>query len=427
MEHLPETLLAWRTAAQWDAAALARKWLAAVATMPTETRRAVLAHVPDEADLVAAWEASAKSSGPLAGIPVLVKDLYDVAGWETTASSTFLPEVRPTPTRDSAMVTALREAGAVIVGKTHLNEFAYGLSGENAHYGDVPCPADPTRLSGGSSSGSAWSVGAGLVPFAIGTDTGGSVRVPASYCGIWGLRLTPDHPLSHDGCFPLSKTFDTGGWFAPTASELTEITTGLLGEADEVDRPLKALRLADPYAYGEAVESAYAQTDWPFAVDSMEAGLAEQWLRDIPELASPFSIIQSHEALSYHEAWFDRFAERYDPRTYQRIERARHWTPEQLQQAQETKVTFRAWFTEHVFAHYDFALLPAIPCVAQPPENQAEPLRSQVLRMTTPASFYGCPVIARPIPGPENLTLGWQVMAKDVPTAQRALALFAEA
>src|SRR5580658_846459 len=174
-------------------------------------RRAVVAALVDESALEAAF-ASAPPGSPLRGVPYFVKDLFDVAGMPTFAGSSFLPEVRPAPDRDSQIVGELRSAGAVLAGKTQLFEFAWGLTGENAHYGDCEHPGFPGRTSGGSSSGSAAAVAADIVPFAIGTDTGGSTRVPAAFCGIFGFRGSPHSPLISDSV-PLAPSFDTAGWF----------------------------------------------------------------------------------------------------------------------------------------------------------------------------------------------------------------------
>ncbi len=190
-------------------------------------RRAVLAVLPREADLSAAF-ASAPLGTPLRGIPFLLKDLFDVVGMPTFAGSSFLPEVRPTPPVDSRIVTNLRAAGAVLAGKTQTFEFAWGLTGENAHYGDCEHPRFPGRTSGGSSSGSAAAVAAGIVPFAIGTDTGGSVRVPAAFCGIYAYRGVPHNELIADAV-PLAPSFDTAGWFTGNAADMRLALSALVG------------------------------------------------------------------------------------------------------------------------------------------------------------------------------------------------------
>jgi amidase/aspartyl-tRNA(Asn)/glutamyl-tRNA(Gln) amidotransferase subunit A len=180
--------------------AAAHEMLRRVAALPDTQRRAAIATLPDETILTARFAAVPRSSPPslLGGVPYFLKDLFDVAGEPTLAGSLFLPEVRPAPARESALVRGLRDAGAVLGGKAHLHEFAYGLTGENVHSGDVEHPRFPGRTSGGSSSGSAALVAAGVVPLAIGTDTGGSIRVPAAFCGLFGFRLTPRDKFIRD-------------------------------------------------------------------------------------------------------------------------------------------------------------------------------------------------------------------------------------
>ena len=140
--------------------------------MAPDQRRAVIATLKDEEPLARAFAAAGRS-GPLGGVPFFLKDMYPAAGEVMFAGSTFLPELFPPPAQDGAFVAALRNAGAVCAGRTHMHEFAYGITGENPHYGDCEHPGFPGRTTGGSSSGSAAAVAAGIVPFAIGSDTGG--------------------------------------------------------------------------------------------------------------------------------------------------------------------------------------------------------------------------------------------------------------
>ena len=147
-------------------------------------REAVFAMLACEAEIAGRLVADTAKS-ELAGVPFVVKDLFDAAGWPTKAGSTFLEEERARPEGDGALVARLRAEGAVLAGKTQLHEFAYGITGENPHYGDVEHPRLPGRTSGGSSSGSAAAVAAGVVPLAFGTDTAGSIRVPAAFCGLF--------------------------------------------------------------------------------------------------------------------------------------------------------------------------------------------------------------------------------------------------
>jgi aspartyl-tRNA(Asn)/glutamyl-tRNA(Gln) amidotransferase subunit A len=149
--------------------------------------------------------------GRLAGIPIAVKDLIDVAGMRTTYGSPRYAD--HVPDRTAPVVGALRAEGAVVIGKTNLNEFAYGVTGYNPHFGAILSPRDPTRTAGGSSGGSAAAVAAGVCRLAVGTDTSGSIRVPAACCGVWGLKLAHG-AADMTGVFPLSPSFDSLGYLA---------------------------------------------------------------------------------------------------------------------------------------------------------------------------------------------------------------------
>jgi aspartyl-tRNA(Asn)/glutamyl-tRNA(Gln) amidotransferase subunit A len=224
----PLSVADWRALAHRDPAAAAREVHRRVAALLSPAQqRACLAAVVDEAPLAAAF-AAAPANAPLAGVPYFLKDLFDLAGYPTRAGSSFLADVRPVPASDAALVQALRAVGAVCAGKTHLHEFAYGITGENPHYGDCEHPHFPGRTTGGSSSGSAAVVAAGIVPFAIGTDTGGSVRTPAAFCGLYGFRMTPGHAWIADA-FPLAPSCDTAGWLTRTPADLLEVNGALLG------------------------------------------------------------------------------------------------------------------------------------------------------------------------------------------------------
>ena len=162
------------------------------------------------------------SEGPLAGLTFAVKDLYDTAGDVTGYGNPDWARTHAPATADAAVVTALLEAGARLVGKTKTVELAYGLTGENVWHGTPTNPAAPDRFPGGSSCGSAAAVAAGLVDIAMGSDTGGSVRIPASYCGIYGIRPSWG-AVSLTGACPLGPAYDTAGWFTADASLLRRV------------------------------------------------------------------------------------------------------------------------------------------------------------------------------------------------------------
>jgi amidase len=176
-------------------------------------------------------ERAGAAEGPLAGLTFAVKDLYDTAGDVTGFGNPDWARTHPPATQDAAVVTALLEAGARLVGKTKTVELAYGMSGENVWYGTPLNPAAPDRFPGGSSCGSAAAVAAGLVDIAMGSDTGGSVRIPASYCGIFGIRPSWG-AVSLTGACPLGPAYDTAGWFAARASLLRRAGEVLLPPGD---------------------------------------------------------------------------------------------------------------------------------------------------------------------------------------------------
>ena len=167
-----------------------------------------------------------------AGVPVAVKDLLDTAGLVTTYGSALFAE--HVPTADAVAVTRLQEAGYVVAGKTNLHEFAYGISSQNPHYGTVPNPRYRGRLAGGSSGGSAAAVAAGDVAYSLGTDSGGSIRIPAAWCGVVGFKPTYDL-VPADGCFPLAPSYDHVGPICATVDGCIELMSALVPELATVE------------------------------------------------------------------------------------------------------------------------------------------------------------------------------------------------
>jgi amidase/aspartyl-tRNA(Asn)/glutamyl-tRNA(Gln) amidotransferase subunit A len=397
-EKNPLTVAEWREASAVDAASAARAWWRRSQLLDAGLARSVLAYLPGIEELEKRFAAAAEAGGELAGVPYLAKDLFDVAGWPTTASSTFLSRERGLPGEDARIVSDLERGGAVVVGKTHLNEFAYGLSGENAHFGDCPHPECASLLSGGSSSGSAWAVGAGLVPFALGTDTGGSIRVPASFCGLFGLRLWPEHPWSRGGAFPLAPSFDTAGLLTRTAIDLGTLLPLLAvvceGGLAKSRRP--GLWLGDPTGkIAESLVEAMKRVAERFDA-KLDPELAAQFAVEVAPSREAFNVLQSSEALEIHEPWIDVFAESYDPSTRAKIVRAREWTSDQRDQAASTREQVSAAFAE-LFQRYDFLLLPAVPCPAVSKSELTADFRESLLGLTTPVSLAGLPTLTIPL------------------------------
>jgi amidase/aspartyl-tRNA(Asn)/glutamyl-tRNA(Gln) amidotransferase subunit A len=370
-------------------------------------RRAVIAALLPLDELAAAF-AAAPPGSPLRGIPYLLKDLFDVAGLPTFAGSTFLPEVRPTPPMDSAIVRDLRAAGAVFAGKTHLHEFAWGLTGENPHYGDCEHPQFPGRTSGGSSSGSAAAVAADVVPFAVGTDTGGSIRAPAAFCGLYGFRGVPHHRWIADA-FPLAPSFDTAGFFARTARDLRGALDALLGPIapPRSDRPLRGCYLAMPGVDADVADACAAAA--ASLAPSADAETASELRHRFAPAAELYGVLGGRESAAIHAPWADRHRDRYDPAVWQRFERARSFSPAQIGEAEAEAAALRlAWL--QFFKTHDFLVLPAVPCAALTKADCTAENRARMLSLTAPVSLAGLPALGLPVPLPSGLSAGLQVV-----------------
>jgi len=415
--------------AAWQAlapAAAAQEFLQRVGQLSPGQRSAMLALVPTEAELIQRFEA-APAGLSLSRVPALVKDLFDVGGEPTRAGSTFLAEVRPqrAPGHDGAFPRDLQRAGAVLAGKTQMVEFAYGLTGENAHYGDCVHPQFPDRTSGGSSSGSAAAVAAGIVPLAAGSDTGGSIRLPAAFCGIYGIRLAPYQEWIEDAV-KLAAPFDTAGWFTGTAEDMRLSLDGLL---PFVKRPTPSgHRYAHP---GEPMSARGCYLEMPHVdreVARACAGAAERLAdvaghilgRTLHQAFSPaadaYQVIGSLAAWDVHHAWFQLHRDRYSPVVRDRLERALHWKPAQIHAARAARDRImRTW--DEYFQEYDYLLMPAAPFPAlKTAELTDKKNRERILNLTAPASLGGLPVLTLPVSlGPKypGLTAGLQLIVKE--------------
>ena len=376
----------------------------------------------------------------LSGVPYLLKDLFDLAGVPTQAGSTFLNQVRGTPSRDSAITERLHELGAACAGKTHLVEFAAGLFGDNSHYGDCAHPHFADRLSGGSSSGSAALVAAGVTPLAVGTDTGGSVRVPAAFCGVYGFRLSPFGDLIRDA-MPLSPSLDTAGWFTGYAADMLTAWEALVActaaacrhavphsqtgvatsasptlslpgiEARGCFVPSTALGIPFDDATAAACDRAAAAFAAP-ADDATTAALRSSWQNGI----EAYTVTALSEAHTVHRDWLAPYHEHYEPGIWQRFSDGGRYSPDRLAQARATIATVREGFRQY-FASYDYLVLPATPFPALRKADCTPEARNQLLTLTVPASLGGLPVLTIPVPLPSGLTTGLQVILPTAPSA----------
>ncbi|MDQ8182507.1 amidase [Pelagicoccus sp. SDUM812005] len=412
MPSKTKTIREWKELVLESPAAAARFYFQQIETIPRDTQRRVFAALPSQDELLHSFEeARSHADKPLAGAPYLLKDLYDFPGYPTTASSSFLPEVRPAPSEEAELSQALRSEGAVFAGKTHLNEFAYGLSGENRSFGDCPHPVFPDRLSGGSSSGSAWAVRSGIAPLATGTDTAGSIRVPAAWCGLYGLRFSPNS-WSRNGCFPLAPDFDTAGWMTANSEDMQTAIRALVPlQAAAREKP-RGLNLFDaipnlsPQFRSRSMDT-IRKLDTETQDDALQA-----YRKASAENPFSYAVLQSIDAYQVQKDWLDAYRDRYDPVVWQRFDRARHWSEAQIEKASGIEQGIKAFFAA-CFEAYDFIVLPATQSPAIRAAEHTDAFRNELLAITAPASLARCPVLTVPITLENGETLGLQILYRD--------------
>ncbi len=367
---------------------------------------------------------AAGPGGPLWGLPVSVKDLFDVRGLPTTCGSPFYAGTRPVPQDDCPYVADWRAQGTVLVGKTNLNEFAYGITGENRWYGDVTQPGHPDRLTGGSSSGAAASVLMGAAAIGLGTDTGGSLRAPAALCGLVSYRATLG---SEDaaGSFPLAHAFDTLGWLQRSLGDLAWVARNLrpgipstaLSRAPRVGvvrgdwlAPAEPEVLAGMERFVEALKAGGA------SVDSVE-GVG--WERAV----DCFVPIQAHEAHGTHARYLTDHAGAYDPAILPRLELGRGISAGRYAELLTERDAFRRGF-DPLFQRFDVLIAPASAMRVLKAGADHAGTRPRMIRLTAPASLGGLPVVTVPWLEGGEPGLGFQCLG--APGSDGSLWSFAE-
>jgi len=356
--------------------------------------------------------AAGRDRGPLHGVPIAVKDLIDIEGVPTTAAS----RVRDgqVAAGDAPVIAHLRRAGAVLIGKTNLDEFAFGTTSENSAFGPVRHPLDPSRSPGGSSGGSAVAVATGMALAALGTDTGGSIRIPAAACGVVGLKPTVGE-ISTDAVVPLSRTLDHLGPFARTVGDaaiLFRALAALAGPAPHVDKSgadlsgsAKDLRLGIPRGYLTDVLDTDVRTRFDEAVAALRAAGAQVADVVIPHASSTPAVyvhIHSPEGATYHARTLDTHAERYMSAVRRRLEVGRYVLAQDYIRAMDGREVLRGE-VDAALAGCDALLLPALPIPAPPIGAESvvvngaeEPVRALMLRLTQLFNLTGHPAISIP-------------------------------
>lgn len=364
--------------------------------------------------------------GPLHGIPLSIKDLIDVAGMPTTAASRVL---RGAPAaRDAEVVARLRAAGAIILGKTNLHEFALGPTNEDSAFGAVQHPLDPTRMSGGSSGGSAAAVATGIGLGSVGTDTGGSIRIPAALCGLVGLKPTyGEVPL--DAIVPLSPTLDHAGPITRSVEDaaiMWSVMSGFPLDA-EAAGDAKGLRLGIPSEYFFDLLDDQVRRSFDAAIEKLTTAGARIRRVSIPHASTTPQVyvpIVFREAWAWHRQFIETCPERYTPAVRARLETARDVDAGEYERA----LAGRQLLTDEVdaaFAEIDALALPAAALIAPLLGTQeltfggeAALVRPALLRLTQLFNITGHPAITLPIPHQDPLPTGVQLAGVRHRTAQ---------
>src|SRR6201993_83070 len=365
---------------------------------------------------------------PLAGVPFAVKNLFDVKGLSTRAGSKINRDLKPAA-RDATLIERLEAAGAVLVGALNMGEYAYDFTGENVHDGPSRNPHDPTRMSGGSSGGSGSAVGGALVPIALGSDTNGSIRVPSSFCGVFGLKPTYGR-LSRARSFPFVYSLDHLGPFARNVRDLSLAYDAMQGpDADDAACTTRAIEPVSPPLAQDISGSRTALAGGHFqknlfpeaveAVARVAKALSVTATIEIPEASRARAaayVITTVEGASLHLARLRKRPNDYDPAVRDLLIAVAMVPAPLVDRAQKFRRWYRARLLE-LFKSVDVLIAPATPCVA-PKLGQVNfvldgvemPVRANIGIHTQPISFIGLPVVAVPVPL-QPMPIGVQIIA----------------
>ena len=322
------------------------------------------------------------------GIRLAVKDLLDTAGLVTTYGSAIFVDHVPTTTAES--VRRLEAAGYANVGKTNLHEFAYGITSENPHFGTVPNPIAPGRIAGGSSGGSAAALAAGLADAALGTDSGGSIRIPAACCGIVGFKPTFDL-VPTDGCFPLAPSFDHVGPMARSVEEceaMLRVLAPCFASVPEPGTPRVAVawtESADPLVRSRVEEAATALGATPV---------------DFPPNTDTYALF-THDVAEVHRELYAENAELYGEDVAVKVERCLTVTEAEANRARGARERYRET-AESVLSGFDLLLTPTLSSVAPPVGIGDAALREEMIRFTYSFNALGWPALALPCGAAED-------------------------
>ncbi|HSY35038.1 MAG TPA: amidase [Acidobacteriaceae bacterium] len=334
---------------------------------------------------------------PLWGVPVALKDCFDLAGFATSCGSAFYRDHHGIAASDSWVAEKLRGAGAVITGKTHLHQLAYGITGENRDFGDCLQPHNAAVLTGGSSSGSAASVQEGSALAAIGTDTGGSIRAPAALCGVGGYRssITMNAERLWRGGYHLAGSFDTLGWLYRDLGDGPLLGHALFELPIATVPAIRGLRIGtpDPRLLEDCDADVLATLRaWQVRIQELDASVGGFDAPFWSEAMAIYAPIQASEAAALHKGFFAHF----EPAIAERLAVGASIAPAELVQLRRRLSEFRA-STEALFERFDFLLYPCAPVSSIAAGVDHAATRPRILRYTTPISVAGLPVVVLPM------------------------------
>lgn len=353
--------------------------------------------------------------GALAGMSFAIKDVFDVAGSRTGFGQPDWLATHPPATETSPLVQRLLDSGADLAGRTICDEMCYSLTGENVHYGIPANPVDRSRIPGGSSSGSASATAGGLVDFALGTDCGGSVRIPASYCGLYGIRPTHGR-VPVEGLVPFAPGFDCVGWFARAPEVLARVGRVLISDDAPAEQFSRVLIARDAF---EAVDGRVAEALSP-AVEAVGREIGE--VREVtlaPEgleaWFETFRVLQAGEIWATHGEWIERTGPRFGPGVSERMAWARQVTEAQMTAARTHRRAVVARLRE-IIGPGDVVVLPsaprAAPYIGERDLKIETNYRYRAMWLLCAAGLGGLPQVSLPIAEIDGLPLGLSVMAR---------------
>ncbi len=352
--------------------------------------------------------------GPLAGLTFAAKDLFDVAGFVTGAGNPDWLRTHEPATKTAPAVQAVVDAGATLVGKTHMDELAFSINGENAHYGTPVNSRVPGRIPGGSSSGSVSVVAGEVVDFALGSDTGGSVRIPASYCGTCGFR--PSHGrISLAGVVPLAPSFDTVGWFAGKANVLERVGRVLLADSSERPRPRRLLLADDAFAIADTPVRSALQPAVDGLADLVGATVHVTLSgKGLEEWMLAFRILQGREIWTSHGDWIRRVGPSFGPGVKERFEWAATIDAGSIAWAEPLRKEISARLDD-LLKEDDVLCLPTAPTIAPLKNTSPQELgsvRDRIMSLTCIAGLACLPQVSLPVGAIEGCPVGLSLLAR---------------